>query len=1216
MKHIHTLPPILLIGLLLTLSSLPTVQAATNCAAVTEIPPAQCDTLLALYNSTDGANWTDKTNWKVTNTPCSWKGITCNGGNVTNISLASNNLKGSLPTLSALTGLQILDLSWNQLTGTLPNLSMLIYLQVLHLQYNQFTGSILDWSKLTKLWNLHLSDNQLTGTIPNWSMLTSLQVLILNNNQLTGTIPDVSKLTSLQRFYLNNNQLTGTLPNWSQLTNLRYIIFNNNQLTGTLPDLSKLTNLLYLGLAGNQLTGTLPDWSKLTNLQNLYLNDNQLTGTIPDWSMLTDLRNLYLSRNQLTGTIPDWSKLTNLRNLYLSNNQLTGTIPDWSKLTSLPNLALNNNQLTGSIPEWNMLTNLQMLYLAANQLSGPIPSLNTLTKLTTLVLSSNPQLCRDPKANYGTRTEVNSFSLCGSTPVQTPVENQLTVTISKSGIGTGEVKTADTKINCGTTCQNDFSANTAVTLFAISSAGSTFTGWSGDCAGTDTSITLTLDVAKTCVANFATVPTNTVENCPTTPVDTGVTLPNTGPDLGAVNSSETISSSVPLPEYPFCAQVTEIPKAQCQTLLAIYDNTAGTTWTHQDGWNTTTTPCQWYGVECTIGQVTALRLANNNLQGTLPTLAALTFLKQLAVEDNLLKGTLSGLPTTLEIFTGDRNQLSGPLTVVQTLTQLRQLNLSDNQFSDALPDLSLLTRLEILNLNNNQLAGPIPDLRKLTQLKQLLLKDNHLAGAIPALTVADTLDLSGNDQLCRDINLTYTQPALNAYPPCTYPTLTVAKTGSGIGLVSATSPTDQDELNCGLECLQTDQTYSPDSNVTVTATPTEGTVFTGWSGECNGTTETLTVTLDQAKTCVANFDIKDGYYELQVSKTGIGKGTVTTSNKNDPFHCDTKCQETRGTYPANTQVKLWTSASKGSEFTGWGGACSGIDPRLTLTMDQAKSCYANFNLKEPPPPAMRQLIINTDAGSGKGTVTTDREDTEKQGIDCGIDCLENYQNGKYVKLTATPLPGSSFLSWEDDCSGKDPTLTVKMTDNKLCTALFANDIEMNAAETVSDFYTNGYLDTGEEVQDRYPRYPDNDQRLREAFFLAQPAILTVDLQVDLDNLEATWPLQFNIGLSFFRLQPAGVYTESVKILKDAIVEGYLSPALVVGYYVEVRVKLLNYLGEEEWVPILTYYGDAPTIEEVAGARSERNVRQLLKGKGIAINPPPICGSACKKPPRK
>ncbi len=40
MKPPHTLPPIFLIGLLLTLRSLPTVQAATNCAAVTEIPKA------------------------------------------------------------------------------------------------------------------------------------------------------------------------------------------------------------------------------------------------------------------------------------------------------------------------------------------------------------------------------------------------------------------------------------------------------------------------------------------------------------------------------------------------------------------------------------------------------------------------------------------------------------------------------------------------------------------------------------------------------------------------------------------------------------------------------------------------------------------------------------------------------------------------------------------------------------------------------------------------------------------------------------------------------------------------------------------------------------------------------------------------------------------------------------------------------------------------
>jgi hypothetical protein len=45
MKHTHTLPPILLIGLLLT-PGLPLAQVATNCATVTAIPQAQCFVVL------------------------------------------------------------------------------------------------------------------------------------------------------------------------------------------------------------------------------------------------------------------------------------------------------------------------------------------------------------------------------------------------------------------------------------------------------------------------------------------------------------------------------------------------------------------------------------------------------------------------------------------------------------------------------------------------------------------------------------------------------------------------------------------------------------------------------------------------------------------------------------------------------------------------------------------------------------------------------------------------------------------------------------------------------------------------------------------------------------------------------------------------------------------------------------------------------------------
>ncbi len=48
-----------------------------SCSSVTEIPVTECQELVTLYNSTNGANWTNNTGWLSTNTPCSWYGITC-----------------------------------------------------------------------------------------------------------------------------------------------------------------------------------------------------------------------------------------------------------------------------------------------------------------------------------------------------------------------------------------------------------------------------------------------------------------------------------------------------------------------------------------------------------------------------------------------------------------------------------------------------------------------------------------------------------------------------------------------------------------------------------------------------------------------------------------------------------------------------------------------------------------------------------------------------------------------------------------------------------------------------------------------------------------------------------------------------------------------------------------------------------------------------------
>jgi hypothetical protein len=153
-----------------------------DCNTVTEIPTAQCEALVALYDSTDGDNWTNNDGWKTTDTPCSWFGVYCENGVVTAIDLDNNNLTGTLPDWSALTRLQELLLGHNKITETVPELSNLTNLKVLSLKYNDLSGAIPELSHLSQLTTLWLEGNNLTGSIPDLSGLSSLTGMHLAAN--------------------------------------------------------------------------------------------------------------------------------------------------------------------------------------------------------------------------------------------------------------------------------------------------------------------------------------------------------------------------------------------------------------------------------------------------------------------------------------------------------------------------------------------------------------------------------------------------------------------------------------------------------------------------------------------------------------------------------------------------------------------------------------------------------------------------------------------------------------------------------------------------------------------------------------------------------------------------------------------------------------------------------------------------------------------------
>lgn len=79
---------------------------------------------------------------------------------------------------------------------------------------------------------------------------------------------------------------------------------------------------------------------------------------------------------------------------------------------------------------------------------------------------------------------------------------EVSLSISKIGDGIGTVNSSPAGISCGSTCTAGFSGGTTVTLTANPSFGSTFSGWSGACSGTEKTCEVTLDASKTVTARF------------------------------------------------------------------------------------------------------------------------------------------------------------------------------------------------------------------------------------------------------------------------------------------------------------------------------------------------------------------------------------------------------------------------------------------------------------------------------------------------------------------------------------------------------------------------------------------------------------------------------------------------------------------------------------------------------------------------------------------
>lgn len=113
------------------------------------------------------------------------------------------------------------------------------------------------------------------------------------------------------------------------------------------------------------------------------------------------------------------------------------------------------------------------------------------------------------------------------------------LTVTKSGTGSGSVTSVPSGIDCGLDCTETFAAGAVVTLTATADVGSIFVDWSGACAGAAAACPLTIASAATATANFAPIKTHTLTVTKTGSGSGNVTSSPAGIDCG-LDCTETV----------------------------------------------------------------------------------------------------------------------------------------------------------------------------------------------------------------------------------------------------------------------------------------------------------------------------------------------------------------------------------------------------------------------------------------------------------------------------------------------------------------------------------------------------------------------------------------------------------------------------------------------------------------------------------------------------
>lgn len=279
-------------------------------------------------------------------------------------------------------------------------------------------------------------------------------------------------------------------------------------------------------------------------------------------------------------------------------------------------------------------------------------------------------------------------------------------------------------------------------------------------------------------------------------------------------------------------------------------------------------------------------------------------------------------------------------------------------------------------------------------------------------------------------------------------------------------------IKCGTVATSCRVTMPAGMQLGLEAAPDAGYAFSGWTGDCAGTSRAYALQLNGSKTCGAAFSAIPSAPSTNPPPESPTSGTSTTGGTTAPppvsndlplgapytltvsrpsggvvkaagINCGATTGSCSVSMPAAMTLGLDATPAPGYVFAGWTGHCSGSGAAYLLALEGPRTCGASFvaaggAVATPAPPT----AIGTPLTGAPFTLTVTRPSggtIQAAGIKCGtsgVQCSVTMPASMLLGLEVTPDPGYAFTGWIGDCRGTQRGYLLTLSGPRTCGATF------------------------------------------------------------------------------------------------------------------------------------------------------------------------------------